>query len=639
MNKNVNTLRILSAETVQAANSGHPGLPLGAAPMAYTLWDRVMHHNPSNPKWINRDRFVLSAGHGSALLYSLLHLYGYGLTLDDLKDFRQLGSLTPGHPEYGHTLGVETTTGPLGQGFANAVGMAMAERYMAHKFNKEDLALIDYNTYVLVGDGCLMEGISYEAASFAGKQKLNKLIALYDSNSISIEGSTDLAFTENVKDRFEAMDWQVVEVEDGNDLDCIEEALLKCKKSNQPSLVIIKTIIGYGALDKAGSHDVHGAPLGQETIDAMKVNFNLSPEAFHVEDQVREHFLESQDRLEAQNQAWDDMYVQYQDKYPDQAQALKAYLEGDFRGLDLDALKAKEKEVASRSASGEAINLLAALNDNFLGGSADLGPSNKSVMTAYGYSFADNPGGRNIHFGVREHAMGAIVNGMTVSSGLKVFGATFMVFSDYMKATMRLAALMDLPSIFLFTHDSIGVGEDGPTHQPIEHLWMLRSIPNLTVHRPADYFETMAAWHQAVTRPGPHALVMSRQNLKPLTMSSKEALKGGYIVHKEDKPLKGIILATGSEVQLAIDAAMAMEGIRVVSMPSVEVFEQQDSDYKEAMLPSHVKTLAVEAGAPLGWYKYADEVIGMEGFGASGPGQSLFEHFGFTKENIMTYFK
>lgn len=643
MNSKVNTIRILSAEAVESANSGHPGLPLGAATMAFTLWDRVMKHNPQNPNWINRDRFILSAGHGSALLYTLLHLYGYDVSLDDLKAFRQLGSNTPGHPEYGHTQGVETTTGPLGQGFANGVGMAMAERYLAHKFNQNNFNLIDHYTYVLVGDGCLMEGISYEAASLAGSQKLDKLIVLYDSNQISIEGSTDLAFTEDVKKRFEGMHWNVQEVSDGNDEDAIKSALYEARKSEGPSLIVVNTTIGFDAYEKAGSHEVHGSPLGQDIIDKMKAKYSMPSEKFHVSDEVRGHFEESRQRLKALNDDWNELYEAYKSEFPELSSKLESYLNGELVGLPLDELKSKEKNTATRSASGDAINMIAKLNENFLGGSADLGPSTKTFIKDEKSMFDTAPTGRNIHFGVREHAMGAVVNGMNIHGGLKVFGATFMVFSDYMKPAIRLASIMEIPTVFVFTHDSIGVGEDGPTHQPIEHLWMLRAIPNLTVHRPADYFETMIAWQLALTLKGPHAIVLSRQNLQPIPLSSQEALKGGYIVHHETGPLDGVVIATGSEVSIALDAANILKDekiyIRVISMPSVEIFESQDEKYKEKILPKNIHTLAVEAGCKIGWYKYADEVIGMESYGASGKGEDLFEHFGFTKEAIVSYFK
>jgi len=640
MKNSINAIKVLSAEAVQSANSGHPGLPLGAATMAFTLWDRVMDHNPDKPHWINRDRFVLSAGHGSAMLYSLLYLYGYGLEIEDLKQFRQFDSKTPGHPEYKHTIGVETTTGPLGQGFANGVGMAIAEKHLASIFNKPGSQIMNHYTYVVVGDGCLMEGLSYEAASLAGTLALDKLIVLYDSNSITIEGSTDLAFTEDVAKRFEAMNWDVHHVEDGNDIPSIEEALNKSKKTDKPSILIVKTIIGDGAPGKAGSHEVHGSPLGDETIREMKKNFDWSEDAFSLPDDVVEYYKASKERLIQNTSNWQDLWADYEDTYPELATQLENWFSGNVSIYDLDDMKNKEKTTATRNVSGEAINLLAVLNDNFFGGSADLAPSNKTHMNYIDSFFKESPQGRNMHFGVREHAMGAIMNGIALHGGLEVFGATFLVFSDYMKPAIRLAALMQINTTFVFTHDSIGVGEDGPTHQPIEHLWMLRSIPGLTVYRPADYMETMAAWYSAMLNQGPYAIIATRQNLKPIEKSSSEALKGGYTVYEKSGELDGIIIATGSEVNLAIDAAkeMADKNIRVVSMPSIEVFESQDKAYRDTILPKGIKTIAVEAGSPLGWYKYASEVIGMTTFGASAPAEKLFEHFGFTIENIIKRF-
>lgn len=641
MIRNIDAIRVLSAEAVEKACSGHPGLPLGAANMAYTLWDKVMKHNPKNPEWFNRDRFVLSAGHGSALIYTLLHLFGYGLPMEELKKFRQLDSKTPGHPEYGHTIGVETTTGPLGQGFANAVGMALAERYLAAYFNRPDYNLIDHYTYAIVGDGCLMEGIAYEAASFAGTQQLGKLIVLYDSNKITIEGSTDLAFTEDVHKRFEAMGWDVLVVEDGNDASAIEEALLASQKTVQPSLIIAKTIIGFGAPGKEGTHGVHGSPLGAETLTAMKKLIDWPEEAFHVPEEVRAYFEAAQPRYALPDEQWQDLLINYSEAYPSEFKDLKRWINNNFSLLPLDEMKADEKTTATRNASGIAINKLAALNKNFIGGSADLAPSNKSNINGEEGQFPETPMGRNIHFGVREHSMAAISNGIALHGGLKPFAATFLVFSDYMKPSIRLAALMQIDTTFVFTHDSIGVGEDGPTHQPIEHLLMLRSIPGMKVYRPADYFETMLAWESAMVSKGPAAIIATRQNLEPIN-SSKEGLKGAYIVRHEEKQLDGIIVASGSEVKLAIDTAEALadEGldIRVVSMLSMEVYDTQSEDYKAKILPK-VKTLAVEAASPLSWYKYTPHVIGMTTFGASAPADELFKRFGFTVEHLVETFK
>ncbi|MCH4889785.1 transketolase [Acidaminobacter sp. JC074] len=641
MKKFINAIKVLSAEAVQEANSGHPGLPLGAATMAFTLWDRIMNHNPREPEWINRDRFILSAGHGSAMIYSLLHLYNYGLSLDDLKNFRQFDSLTPGHPEYGHTIGVETTTGPLGQGLANGVGMAAAEKHLASIFNKDGSQVIDHYTYVLVGDGCLMEGLSYEAASIAGEWGLDKLIVLYDSNSISIEGSTDLAFNEDVATRFKAMNWDVSWVSDGNDIPALETALTSAKKSDKPSIIIVTTVIGHGAPGMEGTHKVHGAPLGQEILDKMKENFNWPKEKFFVPEDVREYYDASVERLAENYKKWEALWYDYEDVYPELATQLENYMSGTVTLLDLEALKEKNKTIATRSASGEAINMIAELNKNFMGGSADLAPSNKTHMNGLESFFKASPQGRNIHFGVREHAMGSILNGLSLHGGLEVFAGTFLVFSDYMKPAIRLASLMNINLTYVFTHDSIGVGEDGPTHQPIEHLWMLRSIPGLTVFRPADYYETMVGWQSALMNQGPYALILTRQNLPALENSSDQALKGGYIIHSVEDP-EGVIIASGSEVHIAVEAAKVLQEkgkyIQVVSMPSIELFESQDFDYIEKVLPP-VYTLAVEAGSTLGWYKYADDVLGIDRFGASGPATRLFEEFGFTVENIVSYFE
>lgn len=641
MKKFINAIKVLSAESVQEANSGHPGLPLGAATMAFTLWDRIMSHNPREPEWINRDRFVLSAGHGSAMLYSLLHLYDYGLTLEDLKNFRQFNSLTPGHPEYRHTVGVETTTGPLGQGFANGVGMAAAEKHLSSIFNKPGSQVIDHYTYVVVGDGCLMEGLSYEAASIAGQWGLEKLIVLYDSNSITIEGSTDLAFNEDVAMRFEAMNWDVSFVTDGNDMPSIEAAVSNAKKTEQPSLIIVTTVIGDGAPGMEGTHKVHGAPLGEEILSQMKENFGWPEEKFTVPKDVREYYDTSIERLIENYKKWEALWYDYEELHPDLATQLENYMSGTVQLLDLEALKTANKTTATRNASGEAINLIAEINKNLFGGSADLSPSNKTHMNNLDSFFKSTPTGRNVHFGVREHAMASILNGLSLHGGLEVFGGTFLVFSDYMKPAIRLAALMNINVTYVFTHDSIGVGEDGPTHQPIEHLWMLRSIPGLTVFRPADYFETMVGWQSALMNQGPYALVLTRQNLEALEGSSVEALKGGYIIHEVEDP-EGVIIATGSEVELALKAAKLLKEkgkyIQVVSMPSIELFESQDKEYIEKVLPS-VYTVAIEAGSTMGWYKYADDVIGIDTFGASGPANQLFREFGFTVENLMSYFK
>lgn len=637
MKKFIDAIKVLSAEAVESANSGHPGLPLGAATTAFTLWDRMMSHNPDDPNWINRDRFILSAGHGSALLYSLLHLYGYGLELKELKNFRQLNSETPGHPEYGHTIGVETTTGPLGQGFANGVGMAMAEKHLGAIFNKPGFNIINHYTYVIAGDGCMMEGITNEAASLAGTLNLSKLIVLYDSNDITIEGKTDLAFKENVGMRFKALKWDVSYVEDGNDIPSLETAIEHAKETDLPSLIVVRTVIGDGAPGKEGTHGVHGAPLGEETLAAMKRQMDWPEASFHIPNDVKDYYDTSKKRLIANAHLWDKMYLDYAKHYPELAVKLKTYYNTQPNLFDISEIE--NKTIATRSASGEAIQLLAKNNMNFIGGSADLAPSNKTYMNDVADFFAESPEGRNIHFGVREHAMGAVMNGMALHGGLRVYGGTFLVFSDYMKPAIRLAALMKANVTYVFTHDSIGVGEDGPTHQPIEHLWMLRSIPNMTVIRPADYFETMVAWQSAMTIHGPVALILTRQNL-PALKSKKEAAKGGYTIYESEDAI-GQIIATGSEVHVAIEAAKALKEagkpVRVISMPSLEIFNSQSDDYRRSVIKD-LYTVAIEAGSTLGWYRYADDVIGIDTFGASGPAKSLFEAFNITVDHIKSYF-
>lgn len=642
----VNSIRVLSAEAVQKANSGHPGLPLGAAPMAYTLWARQLKHNPHNPNWMNRDRFVLSAGHGSMLLYSLLHLFGYGLTIEDLKNFRQFGSKTPGHPEYGHTVGVETTTGPLGQGIATAVGMALAEKYLAAHFNRPNYNIVDHYTYVLAGDGCMMEGISSEAASLAGTLKLGKLIVLYDSNNISIEGQTDIAFTENVGKRFEAFHWQVLTVEDGNDIEAINKAIEEAKKeTNKPTLIEIKTQIGYGVPAKQGKASAHGEPLGAENITAMKGFLGWEgDEEFHVPSEVRSHMDEIIEKGKKEEAAWNELWENYKKAYPDLAKEWETWYDKNLplRLLDDKELWSLGGKMATRQASGKVINHLAKVLPNFIGGSADLAPSNKTYMDGREDFSADNPTGSNLHFGVREHAMGAILNGMKLHGGLIVYGGTFFVFSDYMKASMRLSALMNLPVIYVLTHDSIGVGEDGPTHQPVEHLAALRSMPNLNVFRPADAKETVAGWYSALTSDKPTALILTRQDLPDLGTDGKDALKGAYILKDCEDP-DIILMATGSEVHLISQAAdvLKTKGIhaRVISMPSWEIFEEQSGEYKAQLLPKHItKRLAVEAASSFGWHKYLGsdgKMISIDSFGASGPADTLFKHFGFTIENIV----
>ena len=647
-NMSVNAIRVLAADAVQKANSGHPGLPLGAAAIGYELWANHMNHNPKNPNWENRDRFILSGGHGSTLLYSLLHLFGYGLTLDDIKNFRQWGSKTPGHPEYGVTTGVEASTGPLGAGMAMAVGMAMAEAHLAAKFNKEGYPVVDHYTYVLGGDGCMMEGINYEAFSLAGTLKLNKLIVLYDSNRISIEGNTDIAFTEDVPARFRAMGFKVLEVKDGNNLAEIGRAIEEAKANKEgPSFIKINTKIGFGS-PKEGSADVHGAPLGVDNVISMKKNLGWpSEEPFFVPDEVYENYKVKAENLAKKEEEWNKLFKDYCDKFPemktlwdefkDETKACNLLDDEDFWSYD-------EKADATRNLSGKVLNKLSAKLPTLFGGSADLAPSNKSYVNGAGDYSAENYAGRNVHFGVRELAMTGIGNGL-VLHGLKAYVSTFFVFSDYVKPMARLASLMEIPLTFILTHDSIGVGEDGPTHEPIEQLAEFRAMPNFNVFRPADATETIAAWYSAVTsKETPTALVLTRQNLPQLAGSSKEALKGGYVAADSSKETPdAIIIASGSEVSLSIEAkeALAKEGIdvRVVSMPCMDIFEKQPSEYKEKILPKSVRArVAVEALSEFGWGKYVGldgKTVCLDRFGASAPADVLFKKFGFTVENVV----
>ena len=648
--KSINTIRVLSADGIEKAKSGHPGLPLGSAPIAYELFAHHMKHNPKNPTWANRDRFILSAGHGSMLLYSLFHLFEYGdLSLDDLKQFRQLDSKTPGHPEYGHTVGVEATTGPLGAGMGMAVGMAMAEAHMASVFNEDGFDIVDHYTYVLGGDGCMMEGISSEAFSLAGTLGLSKLIVFYDSNGISIEGSTDIAFTENVVERMKAFGFQTIEVEDGNDIEAIGKAIEEAKADKErPSFIKVNTIIGYGAGKKAGSASSHGEPLGSEALAALKSGFGFNPdESFKVDDDVYANFKSVNEKNAKVEDEWNKLFQEYAAKYTDKAKLWeKYYSDIDESLIDTDEFWSwDEAPAATRNISGSIINRLKDIYPNIIGGSADLSPSNKTVMNNEGYIAKGDYSGRNIHFGVRELAMTAITNGILLHGGLRAYCATFFVFSDYTKPMARLSALMNIPTIFVFTHDSIGVGEDGPTHEPIEQLAMLRSLPNFNTFRPADAKETIAAWYAAlVSKTTPTAIVLTRQNLPQLEGSTKEALKGGYIIKEASKAVADMILiASGSEVSLAIDAAKELEseGIatRVVSMPCTDVFENQSKEYKEEVLPKAVRNrVAIEALSGFGWDKYTGldgRVISMNSFGASAPQDQLFKKFGFTKENVV----
>ena len=644
----INTIRMLAAETVEKAKSGHPGLPLGAAPMAYTLWSKIMKHNPKNPKWINRDRFILSAGHGSALLYSLLHLFEYGLTMDDLKNFRQLDSKTPGHPEFGHTIGVESTTGPLGQGISNGVGMAMAEAHLAAKFNRDDYKIVDHYTYILAGDGDMMEGVSNEAISLAGSLKLGKLIVLYDSNSITIEGSTDLAFTENVRERYEALGWETIYVEDGNDIEKIEIAIKLAKlDTTKPTLIEIKTEIGYGTPAKQGKASAHGEPLGADNIVAMKKFLEWDGEVeFFVSDIVKDHMSKLIEAGKSEEEEWLVKYSNYKEKYEELANEFESWnnLDLPMEFLDSDDFWSFEKDLSTREASGVLINRIADKVPNLFGGSADLAPSTKTIMKNREAFLAKNYSGSNIHFGVREHGMAAALNGISLHGGLRPYGATFFIFSDYMKPSMRLSSLMNLPVTYVLTHDSIGVGEDGPTHQPIEQLAVFRAQPNFITYRPADARETAAGWYTALTRKNtPIGLILTRQTVPSLDGTGKDALKGGYIVRKEKGELDLILIGTGSELQLAYEGAKILEekniGVRVVSMPSMELFEEQSDQYKSEILPKNItKRLAIEAGTSFGWHKYVGlegKVISIDSFGASAPANKLFEKFNLTVENLV----
>ena len=644
----INAIRVLSADAIEKSKSGHPGLPLGAATMSYLLWSN-MNHNGKNPNWDNRDRFILSAGHGSMLEYSLLHLFGYGITIEDIKNFRQEGSLTPGHPEYGHTKGVEVTTGPLGQGICNAVGMAIAESHLDEKFNKPGYEVVNHNTYAIVGDGCLMEGISAEASSLAGTLGLGKLVVLYDSNNISIEGNTDIAFKEDVAKRYEAYNWQVIKVNDGNNIEEIENALEEAKKeSEKPSLIIVKNEIGFGCPAKQGKASAHGEPLGAENIKSMKENLGWKQEDFYVPSEVYSNMNNYINSGIEKEDTWNKLFEDYKKQYPELAKEYLEWMSGEINKEAL--LNNKEfwnfdKAMATRESSGIIINRLAELLPNFIGGSADLAPSNKSYMAGKGDYSEENRSGRNLHFGVREHAMAAISNGIYAHGGLKVFCATFFVFSDYMKGAMRLSSLMNLPITYVLTHDSIGVGEDGPTHQPIEQLAALRSMPNMTVFRPADSYETAAAWYYSVTNgKTPTSIVLTRQSLPLYKGHEKEALKGGYILKDSKKEIPDVILmASGSEVELIYKASEELEdkGIdaRVVSIPSFELFDAQDKEYKESVLPNKVrKRVAVEALSSFGWHKYVGldgEIISLDTFGKSGPADKLFKKFGFTVENVI----
>ena len=652
------SIRTLSIDAIEKANSGHPGLPMGAAPMAYTLWSRYMNHNPKNPNWFNRDRFVLSAGHGSALLYSLLHLSGYDLSLDDLKEFRQWGSKTPGHPEYRHTAGVEATTGPLGQGIAMGVGMAMAERHLAEVYNKDNYPIVDHYTYSLCGDGDLMEGVSAEAASLAGHLKLGRLVVLYDSNDISLDGDLNQSFSESVENRFKAYGWQYLRVEDGNDLNEISKAIEESKQDSlRPTLIEVRTVIGYGSPNKAGKSASHGAPLGAEEIKLTKEAYNWTfEEDFHVPAEVYDHFnkviVENGQNKEKE---WTELLTQYKNEFPELGKQFESAIRNELpEGWSKDLPVYEEgKSLASRASSGESLNAIAKNLPTLFGGSADLAGSNKTLIKGTSDFLPGSYDGRNIWFGVREFAMGAALNGMALHGGVKVFGGTFFVFSDYLRPAIRLAALMNLPVTYVFTHDSIAVGEDGPTHEPIEQLAALRAMPNLSIIRPADGNETAAAWKLAIeSTDKPTALILTRQDLPTLKGTVDVAYdgvsKGAYVVSPSNQENADVLLlATGSEVNLAVEAQKVLEGegihASVVSMPSWDRFEAQSKEYKESVIPKTVKKrLAIEMGSSLGWHRYAGdegEVLAIDQFGASAPANKVLAEYGFTVENVVAHVK
>ncbi len=643
----VNTIRGLAIDAVQKANSGHPGMPLGCAPMAFVLWDRHLKHSPGNPTWFDRDRFVLSAGHGSMLIYSLLYLYGYGLDLSDLRNFRQWGSRTPGHPENHLTPGVEMATGPLGQGISTAVGMALAERFLASRFNKPGHKLVDHFTYVLASDGDLMEGVAQEACSLAGHQKLGKLIVLYDSNKITIDGSTDLAFTEDTASKFKSLGWHVQSI-DGMDMEKVDEALNNAKREDlAPSLIIARTTIGFGSPNKAGSESSHGAALGVEEVKLTKSSLRIPQDDFYVPQEALEHCRRAVEDGRSHENAWEARIAKYAQEFPRIADEFRAVARGEFPYDWQGTLPTFDKAIATRNASHKVLNEIATKLPVLIAGCADLAGSVKTVIKDGGELQVKTPGGRNVSYGVREHAMAAAVNGMTLHGGVKAFGGTFLIFSDYCRPSLRLSALMECPSIELFSHDSIGLGEDGPTHQPIEQTMSLRMIPNYNVMRPADGNETAVCWRIALESTGtPSAILLTRQDVpavSPAPSADHPATKGAYVLKEPSEPAKAAIVATGSEVGLALQAADALdsEGVptRVVSMPSWFLFEQQDAAYRESVLPRSLPTVSVEAGTTLGWAKYAQAHVGIDHFGASAPAERLFEEFGFTVANVVTTVK
>ncbi len=648
----INTVRVLSADAVQKANSGHPGTPMAIAPMGHVLWSGMMRYNPANPDWANRDRFVLSAGHACMFQYSYLYLTGYDITMDDIKNFRQVGSKTAGHPEYGLLSGIEVTTGPLGQGFANGVGMAIAQKHLAARFNKEGFPVFDYRIFAVCSDGDMMEGISSEAASVAGHLKLGNIVYLYDDNHISIEGDTALAFDEDVSKRFEAYGWHVQEVADGNDIEAIKKAIEAAKaETGRPSLIKVRTHIAYGSPNKVDTAEAHGSPLGEEEVKLVKKNFGFDPDkSFVVPDEVLKYYRQEGEKGAQLEKEWNNLYASYKEQHPGLAAEYELFSSGKLpEGWQskLPVFEESEK-MATRSASGKALNAIAGMLPALIGGSADLAPSTDTTLKDYESFSAGHYKGRNFHFGVREHSMGAILNGMALTKGIIPYGATFLIFSDYMRPPIRLAAIMKIRPIFVYTHDSIGLGEDGTTHQPVEQLISLRSIPNITVIRPADANETSQAWGVALEhKDGPVALVLTRQKL-PIIDQQKhtkatELEKGAYILSEPETPPQVILIATGSEVQLALKAALALSqesiAARVVSMPSWELFNKQDIAYKEKIFPPTLKKrLAIEAASPLGWHKYVTDegdVLGITKFGESGPGDEVMKAYGFTIENVL----
>jgi transketolase len=647
----INTLRFLSVDAVQKANSGHPGMPMGCAPIAYLLYSKHLKHNPQNPKWINRDRFILSNGHGSMLLYSSLHLCGYDVSLDDIKNFRQWGSITPGHPEYHLTPGVETTTGPLGQGFSNAVGMAIAESYLSSLFNKNDIKILDHYIYGICSDGDLMEGISHEAASIAGHLKLGKIIFFYDDNGITIDGSTSLAFSEDIAKRFDGYGWHVQTVDDVNNLNALESALLTAQKeTNKPSIIITKTHIGFGSPNKQDSASAHGSPLGEEEVKLSKKNLGWPEDkTFYVPGEVSEFFSSLKKQFISYEDDWNKLFKEYEKKYPEDAKLFSRVMNGDFGDewkQKLPVFENDGKKLATRSASGRVLNAIAASLPTLIGGSADLAPSNDTYLKDYSNFNSSERSGRNFHFGIREHGMAGILNGMTLYGGIIAYGGTFLIFSDYLRPAIRLGCLSGIRPIYVFTHDSIGLGEDGPTHQPVEHLAALRAIPKVVIIRPADANETAAAWKTAIEHKGsPVLLILTRQGLPVIDQkkypSAENLSKGAYIL--KDSPSPDLILmASGSEVSVSMNAAEILEKekikVRVVSFPSFELFEKQDDSYKELVLPANIKVrISVEAGVSQCWYKYLGECgepVSIEKFGASAPGKILMEKYGITADNV-----